>query len=386
MIDQHILVPSDEKDDPFLTCRCNYPQVQRSRLTFPSVLFSVLCNALSSGIILMCSNTFALADNEPLYTFKFPGEGLGFDSKGRQLIIVHGGIVEVRNMESGRQVAHLEKEGQHFNVLAMDKSRSIAYCATAKGQISRLDLEKFELSDPIVKTDCKVFGMAVSSKDGGMLAFHDAIFDKQAYEFVAAHLKLLDLRTTRLLTEDTFYGIRPTLSFSADGKLLAYSALEDEKRPQEEKVHIRKVDSKEKAKEDVIGLQAQKGMEGLTFVGSKQILAVLESNGVIWFWDCHLKKEVARTSVPTGHYLSAIVCSDQGNLLVIGAGKQISILQYDPLKSIHRMKVLETTAVDKVAISPDAKFLAVSGSDHGEDDQPGHGQVKVWRLDKLLGK
>jgi WD40 repeat protein len=338
------------------------------------------------SFLLICFNSLCFADNDSLWTFPFPSEGLSFDRSGKFLIIVHHGIVEVRSVESGRQVACLEKRGEHFNALTVDKNRSMAYCATVKGQISKLDLEKFEVSEPIVKARSRISAMTVTSKAGGLLAFHDSAFDQQSNEFAGSNLKLLDLRTERILYEETFHGLHPTLAFSADGKLLAYCDIDEKGVPRDEKVHVKKADALGKAKEDVVALQGERGINGFTFLASKQILALVEWNDLIRLWDCTRKKEIARISVPIGSSLCRIVCSDQGNLLVIGAGKHISILQCDPLKSIHRKKVFETTGVQNVAMSADAKFLAVSGHDYGEDDKPGHGEVKVWRLDKLLGK
>jgi WD40 repeat protein len=381
MNNRSIRIGNDETRNQFFSPGSKGGEVRRRKIRVPSFRACVTTGFFIC--LLIHSHSFALADNEPLWTFKFPGGGLSFDSSGRILIIVHDGIVESRNIESGRQVARLEKAGQHFNALAMDKQRSTAYCATIKGQICRLDLEKFQLSDPIAKGISRIYGMAVTSKGGGMLAFHDSTFDEQANEFTGSNLKLLDLRTNRFLYEETFHGLHPNLGFSADGKLLAYCDNDEKGIPRDEKVHVKKVDALGKAKEDVAALQGPRGISAFTFVANKQILAIVEWNDFLRLWDCTLKKEIARTSVATG---GCIVSSDQGNLLIIGSSKHINILQSDPLKSIHRMKVFETTAVDNVAISADAKFLAVSGADYGDDDQPGHGQVKVWRLDKLLGK
>src|SRR5205823_170398 len=102
------------------------------------------------------------------------------------------------------------KEGQHYNILALDWSRSSAYCATLEGQISRLHVQKFELSEPIIKTLSRIYGLAVSSKGPGILALYDGIIDQKSYEFIGSKLKLYDLRTTQMFKEDHFFAIEPT--------------------------------------------------------------------------------------------------------------------------------------------------------------------------------
>src|SRR6266852_1057295 len=183
---------NDDKCNRILTCGSKDRNAQRPKLEFLSLFACVLPILVSISCTRTHSSSFADADNDPLWTFKFPGEGLGFDSSGRLLIIVHHGVVEVRNMESGRQVHRVEKPGQHFNVLAMDKDRSMAYCATIKGEISRLDLQKFELSEPIVKTPSRIYGLAVTSKGAGILALYDSTINQQTYEVIGSKLKLYD--------------------------------------------------------------------------------------------------------------------------------------------------------------------------------------------------
>jgi WD40 repeat protein len=188
-------------------------------------------------------------------------------------------------------------------------------------------------------------------------------------------LKVFGLRTGRVLYEkqSPLYG---PLSISSDDKLLAYSTAG--------KIHLGRFDPLKPAMEELTPLQA--GAERFSFVGSSHVLAVAQSPDVVWLWDQDSEKEVDRLSVPIGHYMFTVSCSDQGNLLVIGANRSLSIIQTRPLKLIHRFQVFESTGVQNVAISPDATYLAASSYDYGDNDQPGHGQVKVWRLDRLFSK
>jgi hypothetical protein len=312
---------------------------------------------------------FRSSENDLLCTLPFAADAICFDQSGR-LMIVHDGIIDVRDVVDAKQIAVLDKKPQRINALALDRSRRVGCCSTLEGDISRLDVGKLELSAPIAAGQSKVYTMVLGSTGGGFVAVVE-----YSVETEIGALKIFDLRTGRALYEKQS-PLYPPLSISGDDELFAYSTAG--------KIHLGKFDLLKLAMEELTPLQAGAGR--FSFVGSSHVLAVAQSPDAVWLWDQDSEREVDRLSVPIGPYMFTMACSDQGNLLVVGANRSLAIMQTRPLKLIHRFQIFETTGVENVAISPDAKYMAASSYDYGDNDQPGHGQVKVWRLDRLFSK
>jgi WD40 repeat protein len=122
----------------------------------------------------------------------------------------------------------------------------------------------------------------------------------------------------------------------------------------------------------------------VAFLGTTHTLAAASLNGRLVLWDCDQRCEVGGFTSLDQSGIFAIGASPDGKLLAVGGGTG-SIHLWDVA---NRRQIANWRGHDAgitfLHFSPDGSLLGSACCDVGVNDNPGHSEVKIWRLGKGL--
>jgi WD40 repeat protein len=311
----------------------------------------------------------------PCITFPFGARKLSFDSSGKLLMILHDGVIDVREVKTGTQVATIDARPQEITTLTLDKQRAIGCFGTNRGEIGIFDARSFEISSRLHISSEEFAALALSTKNKLALV---CSYGKA--------LRIIQAPGGAILGNIKWTNVT-NMTISADEELLA---LNNHSPLTNDELGIRKLDSlKEENDWKVVFSGFDESAVAFSFLGQTHVLAIAQPRQLS-LWDFDADKELDRM-----HFqgIRAIAASDDGIALAVASYPlTLHIVQTNQLRPVRMLEPItpieafKDPALRSLAISPDAKYLAVSCYDYAPDGLPGHGKTKVWRLDKLVGK
>jgi WD40 repeat protein len=253
----------------------------------------------------------------------FDKTDLCFDLPSEHLLILHDGLIDVRNLADGSQATSLQNPGDPLVRLIPDRQGSVGYCLTAKGNIKRLDLQTFRLSNETSLDPSQLRGLSVTSK-GELIAV-------SSVDNTVTLTNLADGRSSfrRKVSNPTFGAL------SADGEVIAFA---DHWHSTFQFALISGKNMDEKTHDFGEGTW----VESIDFCGQTHVLAVglkiLVGNGGsvsgLLLWDCDSNRELDRLQ-PLPEIIS-MTSSENGELLVLGFHySSILVCSTRPLRIPH---------------------------------------------------
>jgi hypothetical protein len=285
------------------------------------------------------------ADPEiPCITFPFGAQSLSFDSSGKLLMILHDGVIDVRNVKTGNQVATIDARPQAIASLTLDKERAFGCFGTYGGEIGIFDAHSFVITSRFSIGSVRIESLALSWKKQLVLTF--------GYEGHMGNptVRIFELPSGTILRKIK-WGYLRSMTISADEELVALNESSDV-RPDHE-LRVARLDSLKDLNEWTLKFPE---VDGLAFLGQSHVLVVAQPSQLS-LWDFDAKKQIDRVGYPGRTPMTA---SDDGTVLAVAGYMTLYIIQTNPLRVVRIVGACRSMGIEAVAISPDAKYLAAS--------------------------
>lgn len=222
-------------------------------------------------------------------------------------------------------------------LMTMSSPEAQRLALTSGSKILIIDTEMGEVAHRISLDDRKVQALAIS-RDGSLVAYSLDDFTISVWSKERAKRKVLRLTSGEVLQ----------LCFNADNSLLGGLSgrealiwrLEDEKL-------VFKMDGAEEPK-------------AVTFVGERDLMAAVGSNGVLMMWDTHTGETLAPLSLMSAK-LSALSIDPTGSMVICAEGKRVVVWSL-PDRVMYKLGRLAEPPVS-VAADPSSQTMALGFSD-----------------------
>jgi RNA polymerase sigma factor (sigma-70 family) len=297
---------------------------------------------------------------------------------GKRVAAARDDDLLVWDLETGKELHRIQPR-TFGSLLAFTPSGGSLQLINAEGGLSAWDLRTgkqvrtpvLAAVPPKVVFSRRMVGSPAVSADGTLLAFPK--IDPQTKKFT---IRVIDPRTEKQVAEIEAPPMTAALTFSPDGKTLAWGVLQG-------RVHLWDVPNRKEIAV-LAGTDPPRRVTSLAFSRSGDRLAMSREDGSIELWDVASRKrllQLVEPSVPVGATLfllrqgsvrADLAFSPDGKRLAVGAfGSRIRLFDTDTGKEEGPGTAGHADAVRTFGLSPDGKSLV----SHGRGDV-----VRFWDL------